>query len=469
MAEFLGGKDPEHATAIYVSAVGPRPEEVGFPAAPAQLERWLEWGWDVSRSLWDRRALVLDLDLEYVNFGAPLDVYRWADRPFQVQVPLVLALEGLLREQGVAPLHVLSGRGHHFVWSVPADSTAFAALAQLGQVAGVEDGSAIPFAPWAGRPDAEREAAFVGVGMVLEHLADRAIRRCPLGEVPVELTAVEPGSGPQGREIVSLDLSEYGDPLETRTVRVPFSLYLKGRRQAGGRLASLLPDLFAIPWEGDLGAGLAVMRDAGKVASLAQRVSAAIPDAASGTERLLSAYRASRVAGAHRWFYAQRMHPPEAWRQTYDRTPLEALPRCARCILEDAEGALLTPAGMQLVVRVFLALGWHPRHVAGLIRSRWERGPNRAREWGVYSPARRADFYVRLFTTAFATGLDDLVSFNCRSQGERGACAPPGCARNLLEFRDSLLERRRHDRLAGRPVHGLLLPDRSPGLPGADP
>lgn len=468
MAEFLGGEVLDRATAVYVTALGPGASDIAAPAPPQGLVRWLALGWDVSRSLWDTEVLVLDLDLEHVRFDAPLEACLGADRPFRLQVPLVDALRTLLRKHGIDPLHVLSGRGHHFVWSVPVDSGAFRALAALGGI-GADERSPVPFAPAFGRPDFAREAAFVGTGMVLEHLAHEAFRRCGPGEVPLELTAVEPGSGPAGREVVSLDLSEYGDPLETRTMRIPFSPYLKARRQAPPDLAPLLPLLHAIPWQGELSAGLAVMRDPSQVAVLAARGTATIPSAAQGTERLLASYRCSGLARVHRFFYAQRMHPQKAWSATYDRTPLDALPRCARSALEAPEGTLLTPAGIQLVVRVLLAVGWHPRHVAGLIRSRWERSPRAAADWSVYSPARRADFYVRLFTTAFAAGLDDLVSFNCRSQGERGACPAGGCSVNLLDLRDSLLERRRHDRLAGRPVHGLLLPDRSPGLPGADP
>ncbi|HEX5043595.1 MAG TPA: hypothetical protein VFV75_11855 [Candidatus Polarisedimenticolaceae bacterium] len=459
MAEFVDG-------AVYVCGCGPSPQDAGAPAPPRQLPRWLRRGWDVSRSLWDRNALLIDLDLEDVRFDAPCDVYLWPERAFRIQAPVTAAIRSLLAEHGIAPLHVLSGRGHHFVWSVPVQSRVFHALADLGRDA-AGPGSQVPFAAWAGRPDPEREAAFLGAGMVLEHLAQEVIRWSPLEDVPLELTAVEPGAGRDGREVVSIDLSEYGDPLETRTLRIPFSPYLKAIRQLP-ELTTVLPELHAIPWEGHLEDGLAAMRSPEKVAALAAQSSCVIPSAPGDTERLLASYRGSSVAAAHRLFYGQRMHPPEAWGETYDRTELDALPGCARRVLGDADGALLTPAGIQLVVRVFLALGWHPRHVAGLIRSRWERSAETAPAWEVYSPARRADFYVRLFTSAIFTGLDTLVSLNCRSQGERGGC-PSACARNLLEFRTSLLERRRHDRLAGRPVHGLFLPDRSPGLPGGDP
>ena len=44
-------------------------------------------------------------------------------------------------------------------------------------------------------------------------------------EVPLSLLAQAPAAGANGREVVSLDLSVYGEPLAGATVRAPFSLY----------------------------------------------------------------------------------------------------------------------------------------------------------------------------------------------------------------------------------------------------
>ncbi len=45
--------------------------------------------------------------------------------------------------------------------------------------------------------------------------------------ISLQLTDVEITRGTRGREVISLDLSEYGDPLHTRIVRLPFSAYHK--------------------------------------------------------------------------------------------------------------------------------------------------------------------------------------------------------------------------------------------------
>jgi hypothetical protein len=47
--------------------------------------------------------------------------------------------------------------------------------------------------------------------------------------------------------------------------------------------------------------------------------------------------------------------------------------------------------------------GWHPRHVAGLIRSKFERDYGWGDHWLDYSPAMRADFYVRIFASTAAS------------------------------------------------------------------
>ena len=83
-------------------------------------------------------------------------------------------------------------------------------------------------------------------------------------QIPVEITAIEVGPGGRGREMVSLDISEYGDPLYMRAVRAPFSRYLKPiqqRSSLGVEIVDKLPWIFEIPAFGDLSRTLATMRD----------------------------------------------------------------------------------------------------------------------------------------------------------------------------------------------------------------
>jgi hypothetical protein len=357
----------------------------------------------------------------------------------------------------------LSGRGHHFVWRIRRDSAAFQSLVQLGRG---------PESLW----NAERELrhpeqrdvpetlprAFAGLGMVMEFLAHRVKEiAAPITGIPVELTAVEVGPSARGREMVSLDISEYGDPLYSRGLRVPFSIYLKPWQQRwafGAHELENLPPLVVVPldkisWR----EGILLRRDFTAVQELAQRSEMRIPDASESTVSLIGAYVTSEVAKFHAAFYAEEPHPPDRWAETYDRLPLGILPACARSILEQPNDLLLRPASIRRLVRVMLALGWHPRQIAGLITSKYAR-PFGWTQFEGCDPATRADFYTRVFAGLFVTGHDDLVDFNCVSAIEQKTCPLSQCGFNLMDFRESALNRRAHDQLARRPFNRLLLP-----------
>lgn len=84
-------------------------------------------------------------------------------------------------------------------------------------------------------------------------------------------------------------------------------------------------------------------------------------------------------------------------------------------------------------------------------------------EWGeywlTYDAGTRADFYARIFSGLFVTGRDDLVDYNCLSTKEKGICSFTEKPCRLQKFRESLLQRRNHERLASRPLNRLFLPD----------
>ena len=176
-------------------------------------------------------------------------------------------------------------------------------------------------------------------------------------------------------------------------------------------------------------------------------------------KRLILAYQHSPLAHFHAGFFAQEHDAPALWPETYDRTPLDALPPCTRVILENPNDLLLRPGCAQRVVRVMLSLGWHPRHIAGLIRSKYERDYGWGDQWRGRDPATRADFYARVFSGLLVAGVDDLVDFNCKSAREEGICFVERCSENLLHFRSSLLDRRKYERLACRPFNRLFLPE----------
>ena len=439
LAEFLGGDSLVDASALYIT----RSDGCQFQRSEllplAQLPLLLHQGRDIARSLADHRALLLHLDVEYVHFDQPAAAFLHPQRAFALQEPAVHAIQSLLLACGIAPLHLLTGQGHHFVWQIDAASPVAARIAALNPAPELVDACQRRLGPnpalAVSRP---QQTTFASLALLMEFLAHLIKRTAaPASTLPIEITAVLRPPAPTGqRELVSIDISEYGDPLQTRMVRMPFTAYLKPwlsglAHQLG--IAHQLPPIHAIPLhEMDLHHALKLRQRVADVQSLARRAPVRIPSQEKGTARLLQAYLNSPLRRFHQHFYATLHDPPEQWPHTYHQTPLDPLPPCVRDLLQWPNDRLLKPAGIRLVSRVLLADGWHPRHIAGLIRSKFA-DPHH--HWGVnwqdYEPGTRADFYTRLFLGQWATGLDHLADFSCPAIQKTGFCpatAPAGCS-----------------------------------------
>jgi sugar phosphate isomerase/epimerase len=411
MVEFLGGHDLESATAVYITASGGFGSLHYEPLRPAELWRCLEEGLDVGRSLWDRRSLIFHVDFDYFNPTYPGEPYLRPHRAFNLVRPVMSAFCSLLEGFDIRPLRLISGRGYHLLWRVGRDSRAFSRLARKGRVpVSLQSKYAQAQAPANERIEPDLGAAYSGAGLVLEYLAHEVMKRpCTDFPVPVEITAVRDPED-DSDEAVSIDLSEYADPLFLRGIRVPFSVYRKPEHQldvVGRDIVEGLPQLVLLP-VGDISEkqGLEVMRDASRLGDHAETVSTAIPEAASGVERLVDSYTASSLGRFHERFYSVEQEVPEDWPDTYDRFDTRVLPGEAREALERPNDLLLRPAGLRAVTRALFAAGWHSRHISGLVRSKYERDFGWGHLWYQYDATSRADFYTRIFAGLIDAGLD---------------------------------------------------------------
>lgn len=435
--EYLGGRSLESSPTAFLTTPSPNPEKTGYVRPVTDLEAMLHGEFEVARSLWDRDFLLVHLDIEHVHFDAPWEPMLYPKRSLFVQRDVVAAIDSLLAEFGLEALHLLTGRGHHFVWKIGRAGAAFAALVRLATLG---DGLRAAYAatqPPCGETVGEAAgAAWDGLGKVMEYVAHRILTASTRTPVPVEITAVVVGPGAHGREIVAIDLSEYADPLHKRAVRLPFTAYLKAERRGWiPPPPARLPLLIAIPDPGDEEVAIRTMRDPDLAAAFADRVRTTIPDASVAMEALIAAYEKSELADFHRRFVAVEPDPPEQWSATYDRVDLGALPACVGRILEHPNDLLLQPGAIQLLVRVLLAEGWHPRHIAGLIRSRYERPYGWLTDFHFHDPTVRAEVYTRIFAGLIALGHDQMVDFNCTSTQEKRLCPGTGCAWNLEALR----------------------------------
>ena len=402
MLEFLGSDGEGDFSCEYITADGTGAAE-RTPLLPSELFNHLDHGMDICRSLADRDSLIAHLDIEYVNFDFPADSYLDPARAFALQEPLEMAVKRTLAHYGIEPLHVLSGRGHHFVWRIDRASHVFARLALIGNGTLLHDSLVLRRRDGLDAPLIT--SAFAGLGLLMEFVARVVIElSSPDTIIPIEMTAVEVPASRRGRELISIDLSEYADPLPMRTIRVAFSGYLKPWQQAQAtgpaNLPRIGPIIFVTLDGADLRDGIRAMRDPGLAAEIARGATAGIPDCTTGTEHLLHHYLGSGLRKFHEFFFSAQHDDPRRWPETYDHTPLNDLPAVAREALLRPNDLLLRPVGMKRVTEALIQRGWHPRHIAGLIRSKFERDYGWGGEWKDYSPALRADYYTRIFAGA---------------------------------------------------------------------
>jgi hypothetical protein len=200
-------------------------------------------------------------------------------------------------------------------------------------------------------------------------------------------------------------------------VRIPFSVYLKPwlhPEMLTPEIQDRIPVMVMVPTQGaESHRVLRIMRDTNQAASWASQVSCRIPDGSEGTERLIEGYLDSEVRRFHDEYYAVEPEPPERWPVTYDRLSPDGLPGMARYALEHPNDALLRPDRVRQLMDALLDRGWHPRHIAGLLQSKYERNYGWLNLWYVYDAGMRADFHVRVLAGLVRAGRERIGSLKC--------------------------------------------------------
>jgi len=416
--EYLGGPHLDQATCMFLARINPHNPSLFERHPPAHLHSLLDASCELARSLEDSSALIIHLDIEYVNFDDPAAAYVDPHRVFLLQEPLVRVIEARLLTLGIRYLHVVTGQGHHFVWKIRKSSPVAKAIARLG----------ICTTPTL-KP--ESEPLFPHLALLMEHLAHLLkSEAAPACQIPVEITAQHVGHGHSGqREMLSIDISEYGDPLPARMIRIPYTIYRKpwisGLIDRLG-ITQQVPGFFTLPLhEMDIHQLIDRRHNPDSIIDLAHRAGVEIPQEESGTRHLLESYLNSNLIRFHRAFYSIG-HDSPAHRAKATSAALTNLPTCARHILTHPNDLLLKPSGIQLVTRCLLAKGWHPRHIAALVASLFQDPSHQwAYQWNEYDPILRATFYVRLFAGQIDQGIDHGIDFNCVSQQEKQFCWHP--------------------------------------------
>jgi hypothetical protein len=417
-----------------------------IPVPTDAEDRVLRGGADLCRSLADTRGVLLHLDIDYVDPLRPAAPYDDPTRVFRELEPIYETAVHAFRTRGISPLTLLTGRGYHVMILVRRGTRFYERLVAVGALDAPlaakyeEAGHVLPSATTMGR-------AHAGAGRLLEHLAHDVIRRLRRRSVLPVAIADTPPAGK--RPFACLDLSAHGDPLFERHLRSAFSLNQKARRRGAHDGVVVVLPRGSVP----LAELLEVRQSLAAAARLAGSVSVEIPEAAPDDGGWVRSYVESPLGRFHRFFDAGTHVPWRDWPVSYDAIDLAALPRCVSETLRTPNPLLLEPSRLRLVTLVLWSLGYPPRWIAGLIRSKYERDFGWGATWYRYDAAARADFYVRLFCGAQAMGLERESPLDCGRLAAAGLC--PGRCRFDLERVRRLLPRP-----GGRPWTG-----RSASLP----
>ncbi len=449
IAEYCGGsaQEPELCTAEYLVGYGeallgsPAPEP--YVSTPKSgFHSILERGLDIFRSLWDRVALIALLDMEYFNLDSPGEVYRDANAVFKRLEPIYRSIREVYEDYEILPRDIITGQGYHFTFQIQAGSKTVLMLEELGSLTESLAEKYQKVSSKRHRPLSLRLGrSFHGLGLVMEYLTHEIMRRAGgVTDLPLVITDVAVGGGGKPRDAVSFDLSCFGDPLSMRDLRCPFSTHQKHKIQrykVGDAIADGTPIQVAVP-RGKLSLEdtLALRRHFRNSAEYAKEVYCLIPDFTVNFKKIIEEYQGSELCRFHRWYYGEKEDPRADWSRTYGAFVLSTLPPCVRLPLEKPNDLLLKPTNLQTLTRCLLARNWHPRHIAGLVHSRWT-GPYGwdPDHWKNFDAGSRSDFYVRIFAGLMAAGLDEQVSQNCVSHREKGYCVEPGCGYNLADYR----------------------------------
>lgn len=431
--EYCGASRDSGMTCEFLSQLAPG----DFPTwdhaprfEPSRLPALLDAGWDLSRSLLDGQSLIVHLEVDYCNPEAPAEALLRPAHVFFELEPVYRTVMRELRRLELPLLDVMSGRGFHFTGRIPLQSRVVSRLSSFA----------------ADAPGRRRERAHIGLGMAMEYFTQSIMHAAAAASrIPVVVNGTEVGRGGVGREAASIDLSEYGDPLGVRQIRVAFSTYQNHRIRPdvfGRQSSEDVPLLVTIPRrERPLLWMLEYARRADQAAMIARGEHATIPEATIGVSNLLDDYEASVLCGVHHEYYATPAHGPDRWSDTYDRLDTNELPPCVGSALRHPNDALLKPTVLQQLTRCLLARGWEPRHIAGLVWSKYGRDHGWGDRWQRLDPALRADFDVRVFAGLLATGVDKAMDFNCVSSQEKGLCPRTGCPYDLRRDQAALLEK----------------------------
>lgn len=446
MSEYCGSQEvnPSNFSCEYL--VGVKEKIAGdefFLSVENNKFFWLlDIGADIFRSVWDKSSTLFILDFEYYNIVYPAEAYF---KPYNVYYKLeeiYQRVKNIYKKYNLNFITIQTGQGYHFVFSLPFGTEQHRKLVSLGYLEPTLRGK---YNTTSGRrKNKVTEEAGIGfhtAGRIIEFICHKLLEGLKdYKGLPVVFSDVSIG---KNKEAVALDLSMYADPIYMRDIRVPFSVYQKHRIYTKFKLSTRNIPPFAVlvrennntEYFKNYNEILNIRTNMEKVIQKAYEVNCEIPKNLDSLDKLLEDYQQSKLYQIHKQFDSTDHDPPEIWYKTYDRFNVNILPPCVRHCLVEPNDHLLKPTNLQTLTRVLLKLGWHPKHIAGLVRSKYERNYGWGEVWYKYDAASRANFYVRIYSDLVLSGIDNEEDLNCISHYEKGYCWQPNCGFKLEKYR----------------------------------
>ncbi|HNW93156.1 MAG TPA: hypothetical protein PKM88_09650 [bacterium] len=448
IVEYCGGhsEDVHTFTAEYLVGYGEyltwKGNEEAVISSPNEGFDWiLRKGLDIFRSLWDKRFQLVVLDIEYFNMDFGGEIYWQPLEVFRRLEPVYQKIMSIFKSYGMRPLMLVTEQNYHFVFRFRRDSPVDNELARIGQLNealshkyGISSGRRHRFVSY------EYGKAYDGLGRVMEQFVYKLIHECrAVTNLPIVITDVAVGPGQHGREAISFDLSAFGDPVYMRDIRCAFSTHQKHKVQiykVGEKIAREIPVQITIPRTIlNLTQIMHLRRHFRDAADYAAGLSCRVPIYTEEMNLLIKEYRESPLFKFHQHYDDRYFASPQERRALLAKVDLRALPPCVRQAMEQPNPHLLKPTNLQMLTRVMLKWGWHPRDIAGVVWSKYEEKQHGWEEdWDRYDEATRANFYVRLFAGMMQAGLDNKMDCNCVSHKEKGFCLKPWCGFDLSKY-----------------------------------
>ena len=421
-----------------------------FYSAPSgwpHLEVMLEAGLDIFASLWRTDSTVGVIDIEYFNHrnkGRAITdpgYALWELRPIIEQFLFQFA------QYEMPYLALVTGQGVQLLFKVPFTDPVHERLVWLGghdEQSLLEryempyDGKRQRPVPWyasLGSKGMFRVILKMSNDVMKQLQARREMGEMILPTVYSDIHMGDPthglfGEGPEG---ISIDLTCYGDPLHMRDHRAPFSTHQKQRADNRYTEVYWAPLKLTLPfWSLDEYDAIALKRieevemcatDFEYAAALAERVDCQIPTAAWAVDRVIDNIVDSPLGSFFEYFDCEHHNHHWDWDSTYfNPTVLDDLPPCVCHSLAYPEPHLLKPTNLQRLVRVLDSMGWHPKHIGGLIFSRYT-----SMSWGYYNAEKRANYWAEQYAAPIFDGTDDKRYMSCIEEQQRNFCIQPFC------------------------------------------